>query len=157
VTQPTAQGPMGLDLAMSHRFLVTAGSRSLGAWTKVSGLAVKWDLAEHRVGDSDQYYKYAAIPKFTPLKMSRAAESAGTAAVQQWLEEVKASGGVPEAGAIAILSSSGGSVATWTLQEMFPISWSISDFDAGSVAKVAVETLEIVYSGFIAPSTRYGR
>jgi phage tail-like protein len=157
VVQPTTQGAMGFDLGMSHRFLVTAGSRSLGSWTKVAGLAVKWDLAEHRVGDSDQYYKYAAIPKFTPLKMSRAAEATGTVAVQQWLEEVKASGGVPEAGAVSILTSSGEKVATWSLQEMFPISWSISDFDAGSAAKVAVETLEIVYSGFIAPSARYGR
>ncbi len=156
MTLPATQGPLGLDLAMSHRFLVTAGSRSLGAWTKVSGLSVRWDLAEHRVGDSDQYFKYAAIAKYTPLKISRAAEETGTVAVQEWLTEVKASGGVAEEGSLAILTSSGAQVAAWTLREMFPISWNITDFDAGT-SKVAVETLEIVYSGFVGPGARFGR
>lgn len=156
MTQPSTQGAVGLDLAMAHRFLLTAGSRSLGSWTKVSGLSVKWDLADHRVGDSDQYFKYAAVPKYDQLKISRAAEETGTAAVQEWLAEVKTSGGIPEEGGISILTSSGAPVAVWTLREMFPISWSISDFDA-STSKVAVETLEIVYSGFVAPAARFGR
>jgi phage tail-like protein len=156
MTQPAPQGATGLALAMSHRFVVTAGTRSLGSWTKVSGLSVDWDLAEHRVGDSDQYLKYAAIPKYGKLKISRAADDTGTAAVQEWLAEVKASGGTPEEGGIAIHTSGGAQVAVWALREMFPISWSISDFDA-STSKVALETLQIVYSGFLAPGSRYGR
>jgi len=153
---PTTQGATGAVLAMAHRFIVTAGTRSLGAWTKVSGLSVDWDLAEHRVGDSDQYLKYAAIPKYGKLKISRAAEETGTIAVQEWLAEVKTSGGTPEEGSIALLTSGGAEVAVWALREMFPISWSISDFDA-STSKVAVETLQIVYSGFLTPGGRYGR
>jgi phage tail-like protein len=156
MSQPTTQGATGLALAMSHRFIVTAGTRSLGSWTKVSGLSVDWDLAEYRVGDSDQYFKYAAIPKYGKLKISRAAEETGTIAVQEWLAEVKTSGGTPEEGSVGLLTSGGAEVAVWTLREMFPISWSISDFDA-STSKVAVETLQIVYSGFLAPGSRYGR
>lgn len=156
MTQPATQGATGTVLAMSHRFVVTAGARDLGAWTKVSGLSVDWDLAEHRVGDSDQYFKYAAIPKYGKLKISRAAEEIGTAAVQEWLVEVKTSGGTPEEGGIALLTSAGEQVAVWALREMFPISWSISDFDA-STSKVAVETLQLAYSGFLTPGSRYGR
>ncbi|OLR92396.1 phage tail protein [Actinokineospora bangkokensis] len=144
-----------LDLAMAHRFVVSAGSRDLGAWSKVSGLSVRWDLAEHWVGDSDQYTKYAGVPKFDKLKLSRAADRTATAAVKAWLEEVKASGGTPEEGAIAMLTSSGEQVLTWTLREMFPIAWQISEFDAAA-SKVAVETLEVVYSGFLAPGSQYG-
>lgn len=143
-------------LGMAHRFVVTAGGRNLGAWSKVSGLSVKWDLAEHRVGDSDQYFKYAGVPKFDRLKLARAAESAGTSSVQEWLAEVKSSGGTPEEGSVQMQTSAGLPVVTWSLHEMFPVSWQISEFDAGS-SKVAVETLEIVYFGFLAPGGKGGR
>jgi phage tail-like protein len=133
---------------MSHRFVVVAGSHHLGAWSKVAGLSVNWDLAEHRVGNSDQYFKYAGVPKFEKLKLSRAAEAAGTRQVQTWLNEVHTSGGVPEEGAVEVLTSAGLPVISWTLREMFPVGWQISDFDA-STGKVAMETLVIVYSGFL--------
>ncbi|MGQ0839843.1 phage tail protein [Actinokineospora sp.] len=141
--------PTVIAHGMAHRFVVTAGSRDLGAWSKVAGLSVTWDLAEYRVGHSDQYFKFAGVPKFARLKLSRAAEQTGTTAVKTWLEEVQSSGGVPEEGAVEMLTSAGEPVISWTLQEMFPISWQISEFDA-TAGKVAMETLEIVYSGFLA-------
>jgi phage tail-like protein len=140
--------PLNIAHGMSHRFVVTAGSRNLGAWAKVAGLSVKWDLAEHRIGSSDQYFKFAGVPKFDPLKLSRAAEASGTKAVQDWLNEVHASGGIPEEGAVEMLNSAGQPVLTWTLREMFPTGWQISDFDANT-GNVAMETLSIVYSGFL--------
>ena len=95
---PTAGRTSGsagaMALGMSHMFTLTAGSRNLGSWSKVSGLSVKWDLAEHRVGSSDQYFKFAGIPKFDKLKLGRAAEKAGTTAVKAWLDAVAKSGGI---------------------------------------------------------------
>jgi phage tail-like protein len=146
---------MTLAHGMAHRFVVTAGSRDLGSWSKVSGLSVKWDLAEYRVGHSDQYFKFAGVPKFDRLKLSRAADATGTGAVMTWLDEVQSSGGVPEEGAIEMLTSAGESVIVWTLREMFPIAWQITEFDAGT-GKVATETLEIVYSGFLKAGTQNG-
>ena len=58
-------------VGMSHRFVVTVGMFVLGSWSKVSGLAVKWDLAEYRVGNSDEYFKFAGVPRFERLKLSR--------------------------------------------------------------------------------------
>lgn len=147
--------PLPLAHGMAHRFVVTAGSRNLGAWSKVAGLSVQWDLAEHRVGSSDLYYKFAGLPKFEKLKLSRAAEPAGTQAVQTWLNEVHASGGVPEEGAVEMLTSAGEPVISWTLREMFPAGWQISEFDA-SAGRVAMETLVIVYSGFLTAAQRGG-
>lgn len=138
---------------MAHRFAVTAGARDLGAWSKVSGLAVKWDVAEYRRGSSDHVDRFAAIPRFDPIRLSRAADSAGTAAVQVWLNEVQARGGVPEEGAVEMLTSAGVPVATWTLREMFPAGWQISDFDA-TTGKVAMETLTIVHNGFLTSAQR---
>ena len=146
---------MTLAHGMAHRFVVTAGSRELGSWSKVAGLSVTWDLAEYRVGNSDQYFKYAGVPKFGRLKLSRAADSGGTGAVMTWLDEVQSSGGVPEEGAVQMLTSAGEPAVVWTLREMFPIAWQITEFDA-SAGKVAMETLEIVYSGFLAAGTQHG-
>ncbi|MFC5289602.1 phage tail protein [Actinokineospora guangxiensis] len=145
---PDPPNPLVLAHGMAHRFVVTAGSRELGAWSKVAGLSVTWDLAEYRVGHSDQYFKFAGVPKFARVKLSRAADATATPAVKVWLDEVQASGGVPESGAVQMLTSAGQAVMTWTLQEMFPIAWQISEFDA-SAGKVAVETLELVHSGFL--------
>ncbi|WP_156756335.1 phage tail protein [Actinokineospora pegani] len=147
--------PPTLAHGMAHRFVVSAGSRDLGAWSKVAGLSVKWDLAEYRVGHSDQYFKFAGVPKFATLKLSRAADTTGTKAVQTWLGEVQASGGTPEEGAVEMLTSAGDSVIVWTLREMFPIAWQISEFDA-TTGKVAMETLEIVYSGFLLAAQQAG-
>jgi phage tail-like protein len=144
----------GVTLGMAHRFVVVAGSRNLGSWSKVSGLSVKWDVADHRIGDSDQYFKFAGVPKFEKLKLSRAAEASGTNSVKAWLEEVNTSGGVPEEGAIEMMTSGGESIISWTLKEMFPVSWQITEFDA-SASKVATETLEIIYAGFLTNGMRY--
>lgn len=148
--------PTPVTHGMSHRFVVVAGSHNLGAWSKMSGLSVNWELADHRVGNSDQYYKFAGVPKFEKLKLSRAADPVGTRQVQAWLNEVHMSGGVPEEGAVEVLTSAGLPVLSWTLREMFPIGWQISDFDAGS-SNVAMETLVIVYSGFLTAAGKGGR
>jgi phage tail-like protein len=145
---------LGQPLGMAHKFVLTAGSSNLGAWSKVSGLAVKWDLAEHRIGNSDQYFKYAGVPKFDRLKLSRAAEQSGTTAVKAWLEKVVSTGGTPESGSMKMLNPAGTMITTWTLKEMFPIAWQISEFDA-SASKVAIETLEIVYAGFFTTALSY--
>jgi len=154
---PRSGGSAGsMALGMAHKFTLAAGSRNLGSWSKVAGLSVKWDLAEHRVGNSDRYFKFAGVPKFDKLKLSRAAESAGTTSVKAWLEEVARSGGTAESGSLQMLTAAGTPVTSWTLKEMFPVTWQISEFDASS-SKVAIETLEIVYGGFLTFTYQYGR
>jgi phage tail-like protein len=147
---------LSLAHGMSHRFAVTAGAHDLGSWSKVAGLSVKWDVAEYRRGNSDQVVRFAAIPRYEQVKLSRAADAAGTAAVQTWLADVQARGGVPEEGAVEMSTSGGIPVAVWNLREMFPVGWQISEFDATS-SKVAVETLTIVHGGFLAPGQQASR
>jgi phage tail-like protein len=142
------------QFGMAHKFILTAGSTGLGAWTKVSGLAVTWDLAEYRVGNSDSYYKYGGIPKFSKLKLQRALDTTAANATKTWLTEVQTTGGRPSEGSLKMCNSAGRSFFEWKLKELFPSSWSISEFDAGS-SKVLVETLELVYGGFFETALRY--
>ena len=43
----------GIDPYMALPIAIV-GMFALGSWSKVSGLAVKWDLAEYRIGNSDE-------------------------------------------------------------------------------------------------------
>ncbi len=145
--------PLVLSQGTAYRFVVSTGSRDLGSWAKASDMEIKWGLAEHWVGDSDQYFKYAGVPKYESVKLSRAADPVGTKAVQAWLDEVHSTGGKPEDGAIEIIDAGGSVVVGWTIREMFPISWKISDFDA-SAGKVYLETLKIAHSGLFSAANR---
>jgi phage tail-like protein len=94
------------------------------------------------------------VPKFDTVKLRRAADPVGTKMVQDWLNEVQSSGGLPEDGAVDIIdAASGQAVLSWTLLAMFPIKWKISDFEASN-AKAYVETLEVVHSGLLTAANR---
>src|SRR5918912_591031 len=47
-----------LDLGLALRFAVTIDGKDLGNWSKVEGLDVTWDIAEHRVGDGGNFRYY---------------------------------------------------------------------------------------------------
>jgi phage tail-like protein len=148
----TAGNSVALAQGTANQFVVTTGSRELGAWASASDLEVKWDTADHRVGDSDRYFKYAGVAKYEPIKFTRAADPVGTKAVQDWLNQVQSTGGVPEDGALQVVGATG-VLLEWTIREMFPINWKISGFDA-SGAKIYVETLTVVHSGLLSAANR---
>jgi len=151
---PNPQPSSVLAQGTAQRFVVHSGSRDLGSWAAVSGLEIKWGLAEHRVGDSDQYFKFAGVPKFETIKLRRAADPVGTKMVQEWLNEVQTTGGMPEDGAVDIIdNATGQALLSWTLRAMFPIKWKISDFEASN-AKTYVETLEVVHSGLLTAANK---
>ncbi|MDT8913128.1 phage tail protein [Amycolatopsis sp. PS_44_ISF1] len=149
----TAANSVVLSQGTAHQFVVRTGSRELGAWSGASDLEVKWDRAEHWVGDSDRYFKYAGVAKYEPVRFTRAADPVGTKAVQDWLNEVHSTGGVPEDGALQVVDATGAVVLEWTIREMFPINWKISGFDAGG-AKVYAETLTVVHSGLLSAANQ---
>ena len=143
------------QFGIANKFVLTVGAAGLGAWTKVSGLSVKWDLAELRVGNDDAYYKFGAIPKYDRLKLQRALDSTAAGKTKTWLAEVQKTGGKPTGGSLKMLNPAGRQVFMWTLREVFPAGWSISEFDA-SASKVLLETLELVYAGFLEDGQKYG-
>ena len=140
---------------IANKFVLTVGAAGLGAWTKVSGLSVKWDLAELRIGNDDTYYKFGAIPKYDRLKLQRALDKTAATKTKTWLAEVQKLGGKGTPGSIKMCDPAGKPVFTWTLREVFPAAWSVSEFDA-SASKVLLETLELVYAGFLDDGVKYG-
>jgi phage tail-like protein len=137
------------NVYMSHRFVVSIdhSTYNLGTWSRVSGLQVSWNPCEYRVGNKgNQFWILPGTTKYQNIKLSRAA-CADSQTVQNWLAETSLNP-TPLCGAIQLLGFGGTAVITWSLNEFFPVAWSIVDLDAGQ-GKPAIETLELAHTGFL--------
>lgn len=141
-------------VSMNHRFAVAIDpSRyDLGSWASASGLSVRWNVAEFKVGDRPNYtWILPGTTKYENIKLRRAACS-DSATVQAWLKDTSRSA-APLCGSIQLIDWLGFPVVEWQLKEFFPVSWSIAEFDAAA-AKPALETLELAHTGFLADDRR---
>ena len=141
--------PLGLltRVSMTHHFVVLIDNPTydLGTWYRVSGLQVKWQRCDYRVGDrGNQLWVLPGNTEYPTIKLSRAA-CADSQVVQAWLASTSLNP-VPHSGVIMLMDY-GIPVVQWRLNEFFPIAWQIVDFDADA-AKPAVETLELAHTGF---------
>ncbi|MEU9704466.1 phage tail protein [Streptomyces sp. NPDC047981] len=136
------------SVAMAHTFTVAIDrcQYQLGDWSSASGLSVNWQVCEYRSGDRWNHpLIYPSVPKYQRIKLSRAA-CGDSLVVQEWLSET-AVRGEPLTGAVGLVNWMGDAM-WWELREFFPAAWNINEFNAGQ-GKVAIETLEIVHSGFV--------
>jgi len=144
--------PIGAEttLGLAMRFLVKIDNTpyDLGSWSKVTGLDVTWDVCEYRAGDNDnERWYFPGVTKYSTIKLERAAESAGTAEVQKWLNSNSFNHEV-QSGSIELQDAKKTKVLSWTLRHVIPVKWSVSGFEA-TAAKVALETLELAHMGFL--------
>jgi phage tail-like protein len=134
-------------------FEVTIDGHDLGFWSKVDGLAVKFEMAEYRAGDGNNYrWIEPAYTTYQNVKLGRVTTLKYTNAIMDWLqatqfksEKVTASiKGYP-----FWHNKRDASLAVqWNLTGVLPVAWSGPQFDSQS-GKVAVETLELAHEGFL--------
>jgi phage tail-like protein len=139
-----------LPIGMGHHFSVVVDNPQfdLGTWSKVSGLQVEWKVCEYRVGDQgNQSWLTPGLTNYSKIKLSRAA-CLDSMIVQQWLAQTSTNP-TPLSGLISLVAMGDlMPLASWPLQEFFPVAWSITDFDADQ-GRPAIETLEIAHGGFL--------
>jgi phage tail-like protein len=153
----TTQSGLVQTFGLAHHFVVTIDNAAydFGSWSRASGLSVKWEVCEYRTGDQGNAVQvYPGQTKYERIKLSRAA-CLDSATVQQWLASTSLdceplSGAIhmmayPAAAAPALVP-----IVSWPLREFFPVGWSITDFESAASGNVAVETLELVHTGFLA-------
>jgi phage tail-like protein len=136
-------------VSMNHRFAVAIdrSQYDLGSWASASGLSVRWNIAEYKVGDEpNNSWILPGTTKYENIKLRRAACS-DSATVQTWLRSTSRSP-QPLSGSVQLIDWLGFPVVEWRLNEFFPVGWSIAEFDA-SAAKPALETLELAHTGFL--------
>ncbi|MEU9255931.1 phage tail protein [Streptomyces sp. NPDC048270] len=134
---------------MAHSFTVAIDrcQYELGDWASASGLNVTWQTCEYRTGDNWNHpLVFPGVPKYQKIKLSRAA-CADSQVVQEWLTETSVRN-VPLTGAVSLVNWLGVRTVTWEIREFFPAAWGIGEFNAAQ-GKVAMETLELVHTGFL--------
>lgn len=141
-------------VSMNHRFTVAIDKSDydLGSWAAASGLTVRWDPCTYNSsGRGREYWIFPGNPKYENIQLKRAACS-DSATVQKWLRSTSRS---PEAysGTVQLLDWLGFPVVEWRMNEFFPISWRITEFEAAA-GKPALETLELAHTGFLADDQR---
>jgi phage tail-like protein len=142
-----------IPVGMTHRFVVVIDNPTynLGTWSKVQGLSVSWKRCEYRVGDMwNQFWSLPGNTEYERIKLSRAA-CAESQIVQAWLASTSLNP-TPLSGIIMLMDWTGMPVIHWTLNQFFPVAWSIDEFDADH-GKPAIETLELVHTGFLYDET----
>jgi phage tail-like protein len=146
---------MGLNdqskIGLGNRFKVkvTPGGWDLGSWAKADGLDVNWEVPDYRMGDGWNARLFApANTKYTPVKLTRAADSKDSRTVRDWLNKNAINHDVGAEVEIKLHDSFGTEVIAWNLKNAVVKKWAITTFDAGQ-GSVAIETLEIDHEGFL--------
>src|SRR5215831_3892784 len=68
-------------------FEVSIDGHDLGHWSKVDGLAVKFELAEYRAGDGDNYrWIEPAFTTYQNVKLGRMTTLKHTNLIMEWLQ-----------------------------------------------------------------------
>ncbi|MFC8956505.1 phage tail protein [Streptomyces sp. NPDC057101] len=144
-----------VNMAFNFTVAIDQYDYELGDWASVSGLNVSWQTTEYRTGDNWNYpMLLPGVPKYQKIKLSRAA-CPDSEIVQQWLTETSLKSELLS-GSIALVNSVGVRTVSWELREFFPAAWGIGEFNAGQ-GKVAMETLELVHTGFLNDNFAPGR
>jgi phage tail-like protein len=148
-----------IDLGLAMRFLVEVGGLNLGHWQSCNGLRVNFQTTAVQQGG--EYRRRTLIPEqveYGDITLKRAVTADGSKSVAEWLRTAvdkwvncDYTGDVhqpsKETATITVLDAHGKSVYAWTLDGVYPKSWSGPELDASS-SRVAVETLVFSYDGF---------
>ncbi|MFI9274113.1 phage tail protein [Kitasatospora sp. NPDC052896] len=147
---------------LSMRFTVTFsngdGIDRLGEWSSCKGLRVDFRTESIKVGgDYSGEVKLPAQVTYSPVVLERAMEQQTSQALQAWLGKLVRTwmnydkeGTSPPKGTvnIALQDVHQKVVASWSLRDAYPVSWSGPVLDARQNA-VAIETLTLEHEGFL--------
>jgi phage tail-like protein len=134
-------------------FEVTIDGHDFGHWSKVDGLAVKFELAEYRAGDGNNYrwiepsyttYQNVRLGRMTTLKHTRQ--------IMDWIQstafESKKVTAAIKGYPFWHNKREQGHAMQWNLTGVLPVAWSGPQFDS-QTSGVAMETLELAHEGFL--------
>jgi len=123
------------------------GENDLGSWSKCDGLSVEYELKEYMEGGENTFvHKIPGRVKYQNIRLTRLINR-DSAKVATWVTSLQASV-KRQTAEIAALDTKGDTIATWTLEGVYPLKWTGPSFDVGSNA-AATETLELAHNGFL--------
>lgn len=152
------------NFGLTMRFTVTLGGddhTDLGRWTSCTGLGVTF---KHETYDAGGMYDVPVVLpgriEYSDVTLERPITSDSNATVMQWLQNVRDQWVYGTPGqykrepvtitmyGVLVSDNSAAPVATWTLVNALPVSWTGPTLSADS-SKVATEKLVLRHEGFL--------
>ena len=144
--QPGGRTEPGLGLRFVAEVDLADGTK-LGAWQKVEGLSVEYEIHEYKEGGVNDYiHRLPTRAKYVNVKLTRPI-TPETAKVAAWVSKVSTTGERTQA-RISVKDAAGTEIAAWTLEAVFPAKWTGPTLDVTTNA-VAQEVLELAHHGFL--------
>lgn len=135
------------ESGLGLRFSVKIDGHDFGNWQKCDGLAVEYDIHEHKEGGENGYvHRLPGRVNYPNIKLTRPVDS-GTSSVTSWVGSLQIRM-VPSTAQISVLDPTGETVATWMLTGVYPIRWNGPSLDVNG-NQWATETLELSHNGFL--------
>ncbi len=145
------------DPAIAVRFHLQLDTKEIGWWNSFEGLGMETAIEQREEGGNNAFvHQLPTRLKYSNVKLSRPInEDSGKVAV--WFMNVAK---LRPKNQTAVIQAVGGPkdtvIAEWSLQEVVPVRWTGPSFSVDS-PKVATETLELAYHGFLSPAAVKGR
>jgi phage tail-like protein len=131
------------------RFMVVIDGHLLGNWQKCEGLTITYKTEPYEEGGQNSYtHKLPGRIEYENIKLTRPVDPT-SGAVATWVASVALS---PDrgTGAITVLDAAGIPVTMYQIYGVYPAKYSGPSFDVSS-KNYAMETLELVHTGFLGP------
>jgi len=135
------------DPAVAYMFKVEIDGKQLGLWNSFEGLGMETTIETREEGGNNAYvHQLPGRLKFTNVKISRPV-GRDSSLVAEWIAGMADSVRRTTA-MICALGPDNREVVSWSLDGVVPVRWTGPAFNVEST-KLAVETLELAYHGFI--------
>ncbi|HLY84746.1 MAG TPA: phage tail protein [Acidimicrobiales bacterium] len=133
---------------LALRFEVVVNGHDLGGWSTCSGLAMSFDVEKVKEGGENTFiHQLPGRAQYEHIVLQRAMTAGCWNDTRQWLKQVQQLP-KPAPAQITLYDAWKGKVATWDLNNVYPVKWSGPKLDAKG-SEVAVETLELAHEGFL--------
>lgn len=136
-----------LDPGLAIYFSLTIDGVDLGTFSTCSGLVVELKVDQRAEGGTGDFVNQ--MPgrfEYQPVTLTRPVGS-DSAKIANWISS-NAQEMQPKTAELAALDAAGNQVYSWDLQGVLPRRWTGPSFDSSS-PQVAIETLELVFQGFL--------
>jgi phage tail-like protein len=135
------------DPAVAHQFKVKIDDQELGLWNSFEGLGLETSIETREEGGNNQFvHQLPGRLRYTNVKITRPI-GRDSAKVAEWFAGM-ASGVSRTTASIVALGPDREPIVSWSLDGVVPVRWTGPGFNV-ETAKVATETLELAYHGFL--------
>ena len=135
------------DPAVAYMFKVKIDGEELGLWNSFEGLGMETMIETREEGGNNQFiHQLPGRLKYTNVKISRPVGT-DSSRVAAWLSGM-ATGVKRTTASITALGPDNKEIVSWSLDGVVPVRWTGPAFNVDS-PKVALETLELAYHGFL--------